>query len=363
MYTFGPTNEKVAVYQKPFRLVRDIVIAKGQAATAGLKFAGTLDYQACDDRICFNPVSLPVSWTVTARRAAQATPAPATANLIANVRAAIAKQDFAGAEQMVRAARARNPRSSDPLEALSWLGRGALAAKQLERADGYASETYELASARAKTTRIEDDARLEIALGAAIEVLGNVRAQHGARSEAVYFLQRELETYRDTPVHARIQKNIHLLSLAGHRAPALDRGEAIGAPVPALADLEGKVVLLFFWAHWCSDCKAQSPIVASLLDKYRDRGLTVVAPTQRFGYIGNRTVGAEEELQHILHVRDAYYGFLKREAVPVSAANHKRYGVSSTPTLALVDRRGIVRMYHPGTMTEQALDAAIAGLL
>ena len=43
--------------------------------------------------------------------------------------------------------------------------------------------------------------------------------------------------------------------------------------------------------------------------------------------------------------------------VPVSAEVLKRYGVSTTPTLALVDREGIVQLYRPGQMTEEDLDA------
>jgi hypothetical protein len=45
--------------------------------------------------------------------------------------------------------------------------------------------------------------------------------------------------------------------------------------------------------------------------------------------------------------------------MPLSAENFKRYGVSSTPTIVLVDRHGLVRLYHPGRMTEAALRAAI----
>ena len=97
-----------------------------------------------------------------------------------------------------------------------------------------------------------------------------------------------------------------------------------------------------------------------MLDKYRSQGLEIVAPTQRYGFIGRRRdVGPDEELQHILETRDSDYGFLRDEAVPVSEASHKRYGVSTTPTVVLVDRLGIVRLYHPGQMTEAELEAAI----
>jgi hypothetical protein len=38
------------------------------AKTEGVTITGTLDYQACDDRICFNPKSVPVSYTVRLRQ-------------------------------------------------------------------------------------------------------------------------------------------------------------------------------------------------------------------------------------------------------------------------------------------------------
>jgi peroxiredoxin len=72
-YTFKPLNETVPVYRKPFRLVQEIVMQgtrEAQAALRGrtsLTLAGTLDYQACDDRLCYNPSSIPVSWTFNLR--------------------------------------------------------------------------------------------------------------------------------------------------------------------------------------------------------------------------------------------------------------------------------------------------------
>ena len=79
-YLFAPLNERVAVYQKPFRLVRDVVIEGTPQAQAALKgqtsltISGALEYQACDDRVCFNPVALPVSWTFLVRPLVTARP-------------------------------------------------------------------------------------------------------------------------------------------------------------------------------------------------------------------------------------------------------------------------------------------------
>jgi peroxiredoxin len=72
-YFFKPLNQRVPVYQKPFTLVQEVVLEGTPAAQAALRgkdaltLTGTLEYQACDDKQCFNPASVPLSWTLTLR--------------------------------------------------------------------------------------------------------------------------------------------------------------------------------------------------------------------------------------------------------------------------------------------------------
>jgi thiol-disulfide isomerase/thioredoxin len=286
------------------------------------------------------------------------------AGLVPSVRAAIAKHDFAAGEALIAQYRSRQGVTSELAEAVSWLGRGALANRELDRAEQYALDAEDLSIEVLKTAKVNDDRHLELALGAAIETEALVKAARGARSEAIYGLKRALADYGDTVLNKRIHKNINALSLEGQAAIPLNTVEHLGPVVPTFDQLKGSVVLLFFWAHWCPDCKAESPIIARLLDKYRSQGLAIVAPTQRFGYIVSGTPAPpDEELRHIIEVRDTYYPFLRDEPVPLSEANHNEYGVSSTPTLVLLDRQGIVRVYNPGTMSEAELDAAIRQLL
>ena len=74
IYYFRPLKERVPVYQKPFRLVQELNVELSREGQALLRDAdkltikGSLDYQACDDKICFPPTSLPVEWTVRVKK-------------------------------------------------------------------------------------------------------------------------------------------------------------------------------------------------------------------------------------------------------------------------------------------------------
>jgi hypothetical protein len=69
-YFFKPLNEHVPVYQRPFRIVQDVMLDPSRDGSAALKdvttltITGTFEYQACDDQVCFAPQSIPLSWPI-----------------------------------------------------------------------------------------------------------------------------------------------------------------------------------------------------------------------------------------------------------------------------------------------------------
>jgi DsbC/DsbD-like thiol-disulfide interchange protein len=73
IYHFEPLDERVEVYGNPFRLSRDVTILatpeiqKSLAAAASVTITGALEYQACDDKICYNPARAPFSFTLTVK--------------------------------------------------------------------------------------------------------------------------------------------------------------------------------------------------------------------------------------------------------------------------------------------------------
>jgi thiol-disulfide isomerase/thioredoxin len=278
----------------------------------------------------------------------------APAGIVDDVRAAIAQNNLNGGASLIRSYRASRGVTPEMLEALSWMARGAFDRKDYAQAATYARETYQLASEQLKSRPLDRDASLPTAVGASIEVQGNVLAAQGQLSEAIAYLDRELKKYHSTSIRIRIQKNINLLSLEGKPAPPLEK----------LAIPKGKPAVLFFWAHWCPDCKQQGPILARLKSEFGPKGLVIVAPTQKYGYVeGGEDAPPAAEERYIEQIRQRFYANVVPGPASISEENFRRYGASSTPTLALVDRAGIVRLYHPGAMSYEELRPRIEALV
>jgi len=284
----------------------------------------------------------------------------AFATLVTDVETAMSHGNFPLAEAQLQSYRSQRGVTPEYLEAFSWLARGDLITRQFDKADANARETEKLAVQSLAARPLDSEPHLPLALGAAIEVEAQVLTANGDRAGALALLRKDLLTYRATSIHTRIQKNINLLTLEGRAAPPLEGREFLGAkPTPLLA-LRGKPVLLFFWAHWCPDCKQEEHILAQIAREYSAKGLVMIAPTQRYGYVANGDeAGPADELKYIEKIRHQYYTDLLNVPAPVSEANFRKYGASTTPTLVLIDRRGIVRLYHPGAMTLDELRAAL----
>ncbi len=233
-------------------------------------------------------------------------------------------------------------------------------AHQLDRAQSYARQTQSLVRELLAKRPLDAEPHLPMALGAALEVEAQVLAARGEQTQAVALLRRSVATYRNSSIRARLQKNLNLLGLAGQSAPPLKVTQYLGPKPTPLAQLKGSPVLLFFWAHWCSDCKAEGPIIAQLNSEFGSRGLMLLAPTQLYGYgAQGEDATPKAELPYIERVWQHFYPGLQGVPVPVSKENFDLYGASTTPTLVLLDRAGRVSLYHPGAMQYQDLRAAI----
>lgn len=284
-------------------------------------------------------------------------PVAATADdLVRGVRGKLSAGDLASGQAAVEAYRRTNGVDPEYLAAVGWLARGA---QMLGRPDLASAWVAEL-----RREIREEKAGLLVPLGAAIEVEGKLRLARDGRGEAIRFLEDELGRAKDAALRSRIRKNLNLLSLEGQPAPALGLSDHVGPAPRPLSELKGRPALLFFFAQWCGDCKAEAPALARLASAYGARGLEVVAATRLYGTgaDGKPASPAEEKALVEKVWRESYPGL---EAVPVVIDTDAmvRYGASATPTYALVDRRGIVRFYTPTRVAESELARRIEEVL
>jgi thiol-disulfide isomerase/thioredoxin len=288
------------------------------------------------------------------------TPTSAQSDLIGEVRAQLAQNSFSTAESDLRSYKAQHGVTPEYLEAFSWMARSAAAAKQWDQAIAYARETRTLSEQQLTKRKLDAEPHLPIALGAAYEVIAQAMDAKGQHSQSVALLRSALARYGNTSIGARLQKNLNLLALVGRPAPPLHEAEYLGPKPPTLAALKGSPVLLFFWAHWCGDCKGEAPVIARLRQEFAPQGLVVIGPTKLYGYAAQ---GADatpgQERSYIESVRAKYYSTLQDMPVPLSKLNFNAYGASTTPTLVILNRAGQVAMYHPGALPYDELRAAI----
>ncbi len=279
-------------------------------------------------------------------------PAAKGDELVRGVRYKLSAGDLRSAEAAVEDYRRDKGVDPEYLGAVGWLARGALMLGQQDLAAAWVAELRKAIP--------EEKPDVVIPLGAAIEVEGRLRALREGRGSALRFLEDEETHARDVALRSRIRKNINLLSLEGRPAPEIGRNDHAGPAVPSLAELKGRPVLLFLWAHWCSDCRAQAPTVGRIFRKYGRRGLALVAPTRLYGEGPDGTpLTPEKEKERVAKVWSEYGPDLQGVPIPVDTGTMVTYGVSATPTLLLVDRRGIVRLYTPTRLTEAELSRRI----
>jgi len=294
---------------------------------------------------------LPVLWLATPGISQTAKPPSQTEkSIVDQVGAALSAGSETGAVQQLRAYRSAKGVTPEYLEAESWLARAEWLSHRYAQAAQYAQDTYDLSAGLLKSRPLDREPHLPIALGAAIEVLADVLNAQGRRAEAVSYLEQQEAMYAATSIRPRIRKNLLLLTLDGKPAPAL-----AGVAIP-----KGQAALVFFWAHWCGDCKTDIPVLARIKAEFAPKGLKMIFPTQKYGYAaGGVEATPAVELAYIERVRQALYGGLIGGPTIVNETNFTRYGASTNPTFVLIDRLGIVRLYHPGVMEYAELRSAI----
>jgi len=137
--------------------------------------------------------------------------------------------------------------------------------------------------------------------------------------------------------------------LLGKTAPAFTLKDVDGREL-TLASLRGKTVLLDFWATWCEPCRAATPHIQSLHDRFKDKGLTVLAIDT-----------SEPAATALAYFADHKFTFANLLGSGTSAI--KDYGADGIPLVVLIDKDGVVRYSHRGWGTGTALTPEVRKLI
>jgi len=119
----------------------------------------------------------------------------------------------------------------------------------------------------------------------------------------------------------------------------------------SLSDYRGKVVLLDFWATWCSPCLMELPHIKRVYDRYKNDGFTVI------GISLNTDRTELETLVRMVGIEWPQIFDGKGWENEIS----RLYNVYSLPATFLVDQKGLIR--YVNLRGEQELDRAVRELL
>lgn len=297
--------------------------------------------------------------------------APAPELILRDLKSAARKAEHADVLRLLAEWESHWGKGATYAEALSWAARAYASKGHRDDAARCAGEAYALAADLVLTGEETPEVAAlrharDVALGASIEVQAQVAAGDGRGGEAASYLREMLALYPHEGFSTRIRKNLLQLTLAGEPALPL-AGEALPEGSAITVPLGERPLVVFFWAHWCSDSRAQGRTLSRMFDggAYPDVGL--VAPTCLFGYITKGTpAAAEEEREQMATVLAAEYAWMARRPdtrVLLSAETVARYGASTFPTLVLIDGGGVVRRYHPGPVKFEDLRGWMDALL
>jgi thiol-disulfide isomerase/thioredoxin len=149
----------------------------------------------------------------------------------------------------------------------------------------------------------------------------------------------------DSPqVKQKVGEALARLDRIGKDAPASQVNDLDGKPFK-FAELKGKYVLVDFWATWCAPCVAELPRLATAYEKYKGKGLEIVA------------ISLDE-------TKPAVVDFVKAKGIPWRQIHNAtssgdlvaEFGVSAIPATFLIDPTGkIVRLELRGETLDKAL--------
>ncbi len=161
---------------------------------------------------------------------------------------------------------------------------------------------------------------------------------------------------------ARIESELKLREMIGQAAPEFEIEAWVNNDAEAtLESLDGKVILLDFWAVWCGPCIATFPHLQEWREAFHNRGFEIIGVTRYYNYVWDEeteraqraaegiVVTPDDEQLMIGKFMQSYE--LKHPCIvtPADSNMQSNYGVTGIPHAVLIDRKGNIRMVKVGS--------------
>ena len=115
-----------------------------------------------------------------------------------------------------------------------------------------------------------------------------------------------------------------------------------------LSELQGRPVILNFWATWCAPCRIEMPEFQSVYENYPDGEIAIVA------------VNLDEPVERVTQFFRDDLGLTFTALLDEGGIISDRYGVFSYPTTYFINEDGVVTAVHRGSLTEKYIEDYLA---
>ena len=170
--------------------------------------------------------------------------------------------------------------------------------------------------------------------------------------ETKMYMEKALQAANHPMEKHFFQARLSQLNLIGSEAPSISAETWINSRPLTLTGLRGKIILIDFWAPWCTPCRETLPMLTDLYQSYRKKNLVIIGYTKLYGMYRDdveerNKVDKAEELALIKK-------FIRRNKIPYPISishegqDYAKYFVAGIPAMILIDKSGRINHIQMG---------------
>lgn len=197
--------------------------------------------------------------------------------------------------------------------------------------------------------------------------LAALARRQGKLENARALLEDAVKSAPDEQMVVLAQAESARLDFIGKPANALTAEAWFNAPRPAFPVVQGKPVVVVFWAPWCHSSHHLLLSLQNVYDTFKKKGLVVIGYTRLYGFFrdGSQRVDSLSRQDELAAIKE--YIEENRLTFPIAVSNegygYESYNITALPTLVLINRNGYVTDTVTGSGQFQTLEKQITQLL